>query len=139
VNGRVYSALLIPPDGEVCDIVVSCSEGVAVVLGDRYVDSLSSDDGVFDFWFGSSVSRWLRPNRIATEFLLTTTGFTASTVPLLYGCVIVCSRATDGSLLGLNDEDHLSLRGAGWLSRNRLRRRVTRARLDGYPWAARMQ
>ena len=65
--------------------------------------SLTSKDRQFDFWFSPSTRRCQRrANTIATELLLATTSFTARTVPLLRGCVVVATHDTDGELDGLS-------------------------------------
>jgi hypothetical protein len=64
---------------------------------------LSSEDRQFDFWFSPSTHGCQRlTNRSATEVLLTTTSFTAKTVPLLRGCVVVATHDSDGDLDGLS-------------------------------------
>lgn len=74
---------------------------------DQFVESFatSSGFGALDFWF----SPWPRPvprdvNRPATALLLSAGKFTARTVPLLRGRVIVTTHQTDGALAGLTDE-----------------------------------
>ena len=64
---------------------------------------LTSADRQFDFWFSPSTRRCQRrTNTIATELLLATTSFTAKTVPLLRGCVVVATHDADGDLDGLS-------------------------------------
>jgi hypothetical protein len=64
---------------------------------------LTSADRQFDFWFAPSATRCQRhTNRIATELLLATTNFTAKTVPLLPGCVVIATHDADGDLDGLS-------------------------------------
>jgi hypothetical protein len=64
---------------------------------------LTSTDRQFDFWFAPPTARCQRHhNRIATELLLATTSFTAKTVPLLPGCVVIASHDADGDLDGLS-------------------------------------
>ena len=63
----------------------------------------TSADRQFDFWFTPSTRRCQRRvNRRATELLLATTTFTAKTVPLLRGCVVVATHDSDGDLDGLS-------------------------------------
>ena len=65
--------------------------------------SLTSADRQFDFWFAPLAARCQRYiNRIATELLLATTNFTAKTVPLLPGCVVIATHDADGELDGLS-------------------------------------
>jgi hypothetical protein len=63
----------------------------------------TSADRQFDFWFSPSTHGCQRRvNRSATEILLTTTSFTAKSVPLLRGCVVVATHDADGDLDGLS-------------------------------------
>jgi hypothetical protein len=81
------------------------------LVDDQGLQCLTSADGQFDFWF-STVNRGCqrRPNRNATEILLATGRFTAKTVPLLRGCVVVATHDSDGDLDGLSWQqlDHLA-------------------------------
>ncbi len=73
------------------------------LVHDRGLQSLSSADRQFDFWFSSSAGRCQRRvNRHATELLLATTKFTAKNVPLLRGAVVVATHDVDGDLDGLS-------------------------------------
>lgn len=76
---------------------------IAELVNDYGLESLTSTDRQFDFWFAPS-TRWCqrRPNRRATGLLLATTGFTAKTVPLLRGGVVVATHDSDGDLDGLS-------------------------------------
>jgi hypothetical protein len=57
----------------------------------------------FDFWFTPSTRRCRRKvNRSATEMLLATTRFTAKTVPLFRGGVVVATHDSAGELDGLS-------------------------------------
>ena len=90
-----------------------------------------STDRQFDFWFPSSM-RWCqrRPNRRATGLLLATTRFTAKTVPLLRGGVVVATHDSDGDLDGLSWQqlDLLAQRSRSLTERDDrvLSRRITR-------------
>lgn len=119
----MYSALLISAAGDMQELTVYSVDAVAAIVGDRWVDCLTSSDGVLDFWFGSVTSVRGGPNWRATGLLLTASGFSARTVPLLYGTVLVCSRSTEGQLLGLTGQHREQLRPPGWLSRWWVRRR----------------
>ncbi|MET0473204.1 MAG: hypothetical protein ABW001_01075 [Mycobacterium sp.] len=69
----------------------------------RGLHCLTSSDGQFDFWFSPTNRRCQqRTNRAATEMLLTTTPFTAKTVPLLRGAVVIATHDADGDLDGLS-------------------------------------
>ncbi|MBX7448785.1 hypothetical protein GR927_12370 [Mycolicibacterium sp. 3033] len=73
------------------------------LVQDRGLQSLTSADRQFDFWFSSSTGRCQgRVNRHATELLLATTNFTAKNVPLLRGAVVVATHDSDGDLDGLS-------------------------------------
>jgi hypothetical protein len=76
---------------------------IADLIHDRGLQCLTSTDRQYDFWFTPSMqSCQRRPNRKATEILLATTTFTAKTVPLLRGCVVVATHDSDGDLDGLS-------------------------------------
>ncbi|AFM19885.1 hypothetical protein Mycch_5200 [Mycolicibacterium chubuense NBB4] len=73
------------------------------LVHDQGLQSLTSADRQFDFWFSPSTQRCQRRvNQHATEMLLATTTFTAKTVPLLRGCVVVATHDADGELDGLS-------------------------------------
>lgn len=73
------------------------------LVHDRGLQSLSSADRQFDFWFSSTAGRCQRRvNRQATELLLATTNFSAKTVPLLRGAVVVATHDVEGDLDGLS-------------------------------------
>lgn len=73
------------------------------LITDHGLQSLTSTDRQFDFWFSPSAAGCQRRvNRVATELLLATTGFTAKTVPLLRGCVVIATHDHDGDLDGLS-------------------------------------
>lgn len=75
------------------------------LVHDQGLHSLTSADRQFDFWFSPSASRCQRRvNRTATELFLATTDFTAKTVPLLRGSVVVATHDADGDLDGLSWE-----------------------------------
>jgi hypothetical protein len=76
---------------------------IAQLIDERGLQCLTSADRQFDFWFTSSTQRCQRRvNAAATELLLATTSFTAKTVPLLRGCVVIATHDSDGSLDGLS-------------------------------------
>lgn len=76
---------------------------IAELVQEQGLQSLTSSDRQFDFWFSPSVRRCQRRvNHAATELLLATTDFTAKSVPLLRGCVVVATHDTDGELDGLS-------------------------------------
>ncbi|BBX67567.1 hypothetical protein [Mycolicibacterium psychrotolerans] len=101
------------------------------LIHDRGLQSLSSADRQFDFWFSSSTPGCQRRvNRRATELLLATTNFTAKTVPLLRGAVVVATHDADGDLDGLSWQqlDLLAARHRSVSARDEriLTRRITR-------------
>ncbi|WP_431235939.1 hypothetical protein ACQ856_28710 (plasmid) [Mycolicibacterium psychrotolerans] len=109
----MYTALLITPAGDVQEITVYSPSAINAILRDSCVDCLTSNDGVIDFWFRSAVAGRYRPNQQATGLLLSVTTFSVRTVPLLYGSIVVCSKSSDGRLLGLTTQDRRRLRDPG--------------------------
>ncbi|SEB16904.1 MULTISPECIES: hypothetical protein [unclassified Mycobacterium] len=91
INGAVYETRAYTP-ADITDLI----------QGQR-LQCLTSTDRQFDFWF-SPTSRGCqrRVNRRATELLLATTSFTAKTVPLLRGTIVLASHDADGDLDGLS-------------------------------------
>lgn len=64
---------------------------------------VTSADGQFDFWFSPATRRCQRRvNTKATELLMVTSGFSAKSVPLLHGSVVVATHDHDGDLDGLS-------------------------------------
>jgi hypothetical protein len=124
----VASALLVTPDGRLEEITVYSVDAIAAILAGSQVDCLSSDDGLIDFWFRTAMSIRRAPNRRATEFLLSAGGFTSTTVPLVYGGVVVCSHDPEGRLWSLTEADRGQLRLCSWPSRWWLGRRFASAR-----------
>ena len=73
------------------------------LVHERGLQCLTSADRQFDFWFSPSTRGCQRrTNQGATELLLATTAFTAKTVPLLRGCIVVATHDADGDLDGLS-------------------------------------
>jgi hypothetical protein len=73
------------------------------LIHDQGLQCLTSADGQFDFWFSPSNLRCQRRiNRPATELLLATTSFTAKSVPLLRGAVVIAAHDFEGDLDGLS-------------------------------------
>lgn len=101
------------------------------LVHDHGLQCLTSADGRFDFWFSPSTHSCQRHvNRRATELLLATTTFTAKTVPLLRGCVVVATHDGDGELDGLSWQqlDLLARRGRSLtkLQKRALNRHINR-------------
>ena len=90
-NGTVYETRAYTP-ADITDLI----------HGQR-LQCLTSTDRQFDFWFSPTSRRCQRRiNRKATELLLATTTFTAKTVPLLRGSIVLASHDADGDLDGLS-------------------------------------
>ncbi|WP_285030369.1 hypothetical protein [Mycolicibacterium sp. lyk4-40-TYG-92] len=90
-NGAVYETRAYTP-ADITDLI----------QGQR-LQCLTSADRQFDFWFSPAARRCQRRiNRKATELLLATTTFTAKTVPLLRGSIVLASHDADGDLDGLS-------------------------------------
>jgi hypothetical protein len=76
--------LYFSPDGVVYETSAYSNADIVGLVHDYGLESLTSDDRQFDFWFTPTTRRCRRKiNRSATEMLLATTRFTAKTVPLL--------------------------------------------------------
>jgi hypothetical protein len=95
--------LYFSPDGVVYETSAYSNADIVGLVHDYGLESLTSDDRQFDFWFTPTTRRCRRKiNRSATEMLLATTRFTAKTVPLLYGAVVVATHDSVGDLDGLS-------------------------------------
>ena len=104
---------------------------IAELIDHHGLQSLSSADRQLDFWFSPTTGPCQqRINAAATEMLLATSDFTARTVPLLRGCVVVATHDSDGDLDGLSWQQLDSLARAGRLLSKRdervLARRIAR-------------
>jgi hypothetical protein len=97
------TVLYFSPTGAVYETRAYSKTDIDELVHDHRLQCLTSSDRQFDFWFSPSIHRCQpRSNRIATEILLATTRFTAKTVPLLHGCVVVATHDADGDLDGLS-------------------------------------
>lgn len=97
------TVLYVNPDGVVYQTRAYSNADIAGLVHDYGLESLSSADRQFDFWFTPSTRRCRRNvNRSATELLLATTRFTAKTVPLLRGAVVIATHDSAGELDGLS-------------------------------------
>lgn len=95
--------LYFSPNGAVYETRAYSNADIAELVHDYGLQSLTSADRQFDFWFTPSTQRCGRKvNRSATEMLLATTGFTAKTVPLLRGAVVLATHDSAGDLDGLS-------------------------------------
>jgi hypothetical protein len=97
------TVLYFSPNGVVYETRAYSNADIAELVDNYGLESLTSTDRQFDFWFTPS-TRACRPkvNRSATEMLLATTRFTAKTVPLLRGGVVVATHDSAGELEGLS-------------------------------------
>src|SRR5690348_10064476 len=99
------TVLYFSPSGVAYETQAYTTADIAELVSDHGLESLTSTDRQFDFWFTSSTQRCQRrPNRAAMRMLLATTNFTAKTVPLLRGCVVIATHDSDGDLDGLSWE-----------------------------------
>ena len=97
------TVLYFSPNGVVYETHAYSSADIAELIHDCGLESLTSSDRQFDFWFTPSTRRCPRKvNRSATEMLLATTRCTAKTVPLLRGGVVVATHDAAGELDGLS-------------------------------------
>jgi hypothetical protein len=95
--------LYFSPDGGVYETTAYSNADIVGLVHDYGLESLTSTDRQFDFWFAPSTRHCRRTlNRNATEMLLATTQFTARTVPLLFGAVVVATHDSVGDLDGLS-------------------------------------
>jgi hypothetical protein len=137
------TVLYFSPNDVVYETRAYTNADIAELVHDYGLESLTSADRQFDFWFTPSTRRCRRKvNRSATEILLATTRFTAKTVPLLRGAVVVATHDSAGDLDGLSWQqlDLLIQRSCTLTRRDDrvLGRRVRRdaKRQQGHPAAA---
>ena len=97
------TVLYFSPNGVVYETRAYSNADIAELVDNYGLESLTSTDRQFDFWFTPSTRACRRKvNRSATEMLLATTRFTAKTVPLLRGGVVVATHDSAGELDGLS-------------------------------------
>ncbi len=95
--------LYFSPEGAVYETRAYSNADIVRLVHDYGLECLTSADRQFDFWFTPTTRRCRRKiNRSATEMLLATTRFTAKTVPILYGAVVVATHDSAGGLDGLS-------------------------------------
>lgn len=124
------TVLYINPKGVVYETRAFSNADIAELVSDYGLESLSSGDRQFDFWFTPAARRCQRRiNRSATGLLLSVTEFSARNVPLLQGGVVVATHDADGDLDGLSWEQ---LDRLGRLSRSLSKRdhRILTRRCD---------
>lgn len=81
-------------------------------LRDRHAESIATTStfGRLAFWFSPRLRALPDDvNRPATELLLATTGFSASTVPLLRGRIVLTAHDSQGNPAGLADQQIVAL------------------------------
>ena len=125
------TVLYFSPDGVAYETRAYTTADIAELVADYGLQSLTSSDRQFDFWFTATTQRCQRrPNLGAIRLLLATTDFTAKTVPLLRGCVVLATHDSDGDLDGLSWEqlDLLAKRNRSLTKRDErvLNRRIAR-------------
>lgn len=99
------TVLYFSPNGPVYETRAYSNADIAELVHDYGLENLTSADRQFDFWFCPSTPRCGRKvNRSATEMLLATTRFTAETVPLLRGAVVIATHDSVGDLDGLSPQ-----------------------------------
>lgn len=102
-NIIMNTVLYFSTSGEVYETRAYNRVDIGRLIQDHGLDSLTSNDRQFDFWFSPAPPGCQRRiNRAATEFLLATTAYTAETVPLLRGGVVVATHDDDGGLEALS-------------------------------------
>ncbi|GAY18566.1 hypothetical protein [Mycobacterium sp. shizuoka-1] len=120
------AALHVTPDGRFTAITLTDETTIATTIGTSDHASLTSHAGHYTFWFVPS----LKPvNRRATELLLALTNFTATSVPLLRGDVIITANDAHGNLASCTQPqlDHLFQTRPGRRDERRLVRRYVHA------------
>ena len=96
-------SLYCSPSGVVYETRAYSKADIDQLVATQGLQCLTSADRQYDFWFAASTPRCQRrANTIATELLLATTNFTARTVPLLRGCVVIATHDSGGDLDGLS-------------------------------------
>jgi hypothetical protein len=97
------AVLYFSPNGVVYETRAYSNADIAELVDNYGLESLTSTDRQFDFWLTPSTRACRRKvNRSATEMLLATTRFTAKTVPLLRGGVVIATHDSAGELDGLS-------------------------------------
>ncbi|MHC9292356.1 hypothetical protein ACRCUN_07785 [Mycobacterium sp. LTG2003] len=97
------TVLYFSANGAVYETRAYTTADIDKLVEDQGLQCLTSGDRQFDFWFSPVTNGCQhRVNRRATELLLATTTFTAKSVPLLRGCVVVATHDADGDLDGLS-------------------------------------
>ena len=99
----MHTVLYCSPSGVVYETNAYTKADIDQLVATQGLQCLSSADRQFDFWFATTPHKCQRnANTIATELLLATSDFTARSVPLLRGCVVIATHDADGDLDGLS-------------------------------------
>lgn len=97
------TVLYVSANGAVYETRAYSTADITRLVHDQGLQSLTSADRQFDFWFSPSARGCQRRvNRNATELLLATTTMDAKSVPLLRGAVVIATHDCDGDLDGLS-------------------------------------
>lgn len=97
------TVLYFSTNGAVYETRAYTNADIDTLIADQGLQSLSSTDRQFDFWFSPTTRGCQRRiNKRATELLLATTNFSPKDVPLLRGCVVIATHDEDGDLDGLS-------------------------------------
>ncbi len=126
------AAVIVEPDGGI-GIVDGSADSIETIVGGPRWETMTSRHGVV-FWFRVAGRRRNEVNRLATQLLLATSGWSAAEVPLLYGSVLVAARTCTGAPMALSMAHYEVLNARSmlsWRARRTLRRRIERERLAG--------
>ncbi|MBJ7337074.1 hypothetical protein [Mycolicibacterium sp.] len=97
------TVLYFSANGAVYETQAYTKADINELVRNRGLQCLTSTDSQFDFWFSPSPAGCQqRVNRSATEVLLGTTSFSARSVPLFRGAVVVATHDAEGDLDGLS-------------------------------------
>ena len=97
------TVLYFSTNGPVYETRAYTKADIDLLIQDHQLHCLTSTDRQFDFWFSPSrPGCQSRVNERATELFLATTKFTAKSVPLLPGAIVVATHDADGDLDGLS-------------------------------------
>lgn len=100
---RMHTILYCSPNGLVYETRAYSKADIDKLVATHSLNCLTTADHQFDFWFSAAPQKCQRQtNTIATELLMASSTFTARTVPLLRGCVVIATHDSDGDLDGLS-------------------------------------
>lgn len=139
----MHTVLYCSPSGVVYESRAYSKADIDSLVATHGLQCLTSADRQYDFWFSASTHKCQRrANTIASELFLATTNFTARTVPLLRGCVVIATHDSDGDLDGLSWQqlDYLAAKNRSVTNRQAriLARRVARDARRRRPGARRL-